>query len=327
MRVLVTGGAGYIGSITTAHLLDLGHSVAVLDDLSTGHHAALDPRADFIEGRVQDREQLDHAMAGADAVIHFAALSLVGESMREPLRYFRENLSGAWSLLEGMHRAGVGRLVFSSTAAVYGEPAVDVIAEDTPTSPVNPYGHSKLMIEHLIGEQARATGLGAICLRYFNACGASGELGEHHDPETHLIPRLCEHLLGRLEGFAVYGTDHPTPDGTAVRDYVHVLDLARAHASALHATVASSAIPINLGTGHGVSVREILSVTGSVTGHLVEPADSPRRPGDPARLVASNERAKERLDWSPEHSEPEEILRSAWEWHAAHPGGYAANAV
>jgi UDP-glucose 4-epimerase len=266
-------------------------------------------------------------LVGADAVIHFAALSLVGESMREPLRYFRENLSGAWSLLEGMHRAGVDRLVFSSTAAVYGEPTVDVIAEGTPTNPVNPYGHSKLMIERLIGEQARATGLGAICLRYFNASGASGALGEHHEPETHLIPRLCEHLLGRLDGFAVYGTDHSTPDGTAVRDYVHVLDLARAHASALQATVASSAIPVNLGTGCGVSVREILTVAASVTGRVVEPMDSPRRPGDPARLVASNERAGERLDWSPEHSEPEEILRSAWEWHSAHPGGYVADSV
>ena len=327
MRVLVTGGAGYIGSITTAHLLDLGHTVGVLDDLSTGHRPALDPRADFVEGRVQDRERLDLALAGAEAVIHFAALSLVGESMREPLRYFRENLSGAWSLLEGMHRKGVGRLVFSSTAAVYGEPAVDVIAEDTPANPVNPYGHSKLMIERLIGEQARATGLGAICLRYFNACGASGELGEHHEPETHLIPRLCNHLLGRLDGFAVYGSDHPTPDGTAVRDYVHVLDLARAHASALHATAASSAVPINLGAGRGVSVREILSVAGAVTGYPVAPEESPKRSGDPARLVASNERAGERLDWSPEHSEPEEILRSAWEWHRSHPEGYPASAV
>jgi UDP-glucose 4-epimerase len=324
MRVLVTGGAGYIGSITTAHLLDLGHEVCVLDDLSTGHASALDPRADFVEGRVQNHEWLDQALVGAEAVIHFAALSLVGESMREPLRYFRENLSGAWCLLEGMHRAGVGRLVFSSSAAVYGEPTVEVIAEDTATEPVNPYGHSKLMIERLVGEQARATGLGAICLRYFNASGASGGLGEHHDPETHLIPRLCRHLLGRLDGFAVYGTDHPTPDGTAVRDYIHVLDIARAHVSALHATTKGSAIPINLGTGQGASVREILSVAGSVTGHRIEPEESPRRAGDPARLVASNERAGERLDWSPEHSALEEILRSAWEWHSANPEGYAA---
>jgi UDP-glucose 4-epimerase len=322
MRVLVTGGAGYIGSVTAGHLLDLGHAVRVYDDLSTGHFAALDPRAEFFEGRVQDREFLDAALDGVDAVIHFAALSLVGESMREPLKYFRENLSGAWTLLEGMHQAGVPRLVFSSTAAVYGEPGAETIDEKTPTCPVNPYGQSKLMIEELVAEQARAAGLGAICLRYFNACGAAFGLGEHHDPETHLIPRLCRHLMGRLPGFSIFGTDHPTPDGTAVRDYVHVLDLARAHALALDAIEPGRSESINLGTGDGASVREILAVAGSVAGKPVDAEEAPRREGDPPRLVASNARAAERLGWSPEHSALEDILRSAWEWHNAHPDGY-----
>jgi len=324
MRVLVTGGAGYIGSVTCAHLLQLGHEVTVLDDLSTGHRQALDSRARFVEGRVQEQGALADALDDVQAVIHFAALSLVGESMREPLRYFRENLSGAWSLLEAMHRAGVERVVFSSTAAVYGEPGVDLIAEDTPTIPVNPYGQSKLMIEKLIGEQCRATGIGAICLRYFNACGASGHLGEDHDPETHLIPRLCQHLLGALDEFAVFGSDHPTPDGTAVRDYIHVLDLARAHALALDAIEPGKAEAINLGTGQGASVREILSVAGEVSQRPVRAREADRREGDPARLVASNARARERLGWSPEHSAPEEILRSAWAWHVSNPHGYGA---
>jgi UDP-glucose 4-epimerase len=322
MRVLVTGGAGYIGSVTAKHLLDLGHTVRVLDDLSTGHRSALDPRAEFVEGRLQDPGPLREGLRGVDAVVHFAALSLVGESMREPLKYFRENLSGAWALLEGMHAERVGRLVFSSTAAVYGEPGAETIAESTPTVPVNPYGQSKLMIEELIGAQARATGLGALCLRYFNACGAVGGLGEHHDPETHLIPRLCLHLMGRLPGFSVFGTDHPTPDGTAVRDYVHVQDLAQAHALALEAIEPGESGAINLGTGDGVSVREILAVAGRVTGRAPEAEEAPRREGDPPRLVASNDRAAERLGWSPQHSAPEDILRSAWEWHNAHPDGY-----
>lgn len=322
MHVLVTGGAGYIGSVTAKHLLDLGHTVRIYDDLSTGHFAALDPRAEFFEGRVQDAEFLSAALDGVDAVIHFAALSLVGESMREPLKYFRENLSGAWSLLEGMHEARVVRLVFSSTAAVYGEPGVETIDESTPTVPVNPYGQSKLMIEQLIAEQARATGLGAICLRYFNACGAVGDLGEHHEPETHLIPRLCQHLKGRLADFQVFGTDHPTPDGTAVRDYVHVQDLAVAHALALDAIEPGACEAINLGTGDGVSVKEILAVAAEVTGRAADADAAPRREGDPPRLVASNARAAERLGWSPSNSAPEDILRSAWEWHAAHPDGY-----
>lgn len=327
MRVLVTGGAGYIGSVTAAHLLDAGHEVTILDDLSTGHRVALDERARFVEGRVQDPAALAGALDGVDAVVHFAALSLVGESMRDPLLYFRENLSGAWTLLEGMHDAGTRRLVFSSTAAVYGEPGVDLIVESTPTDPVNPYGHSKLMIEQLIAQQARATGLGAICLRYFNACGAVGRLGEHHDPETHLIPRLCGHLLGQLEGFAVFGTDHATADGTAVRDYVHVADLARAHALALEAIEPSRSVSINLGTGHGASVREILDAAERVTGLEVHASEAPRRAGDPARLVASNALAKKRLGWTADHSAVEDILRSAWDWHRAHPAGYAETAV
>jgi UDP-glucose-4-epimerase GalE len=225
-----------------------------------------------------------------------------------------------------MQRAGIERLVFSSTAAVYGNPDVPVIDESTPTRPVNPYGHSKLMIEELIEQQARSTGLGAVCLRYFNACGADGSLGEDHEPETHLIPRLCRHLMGRLDDFAIYGTDYPTPDGTAIRDYVHVLDLADAHVRALDRLHSDRGVDrINLGTGSGASVREILAAAAEVTGRRLDPIDSPRREGDPARLVASNARAKERLGWTPEHSAPEDVLRSAWDWHREHPDGYPAS--
>lgn len=322
MRTLVTGGAGYIGSVTAKHLLDRGHEVVVLDDLSTGHRSAVPEGAELVVGRVQDAPALERSLAGVDAVVHFASLSLVGQSMEEPRLYFRENLGSALSLLEGMHAAGVGRLVFSSSAAVYGSPATEVIDEDTPLAPVNPYGHTKVMIETVLGEEARATGLSAISLRYFNACGADGPRGEDHRPETHLVPRLCEHLLGRLPDFSVYGGDHPTPDGTAVRDYVHVLDLARAHALALEALDEPRMEAINLGTGQGASVLEVLEAAGRVAGKKLQAPTGARRAGDPPRLVASRERARQRLGWEPEASDLDRILADAHRWHREHPEGY-----
>ena len=324
MKILVTGGAGYIGSTTAAHLLTLGHEVRVLDDLSTGHRTAVPDGAQFLEGRVQDPALLERALTDIDAVVHFASLSLVGESVRQPRRYFQENVGAALALLEGLDRAGVHKFVFSSTAAVYGEPDVDVIDENTPLAPVNPYGHSKVMIERLLAEEARANGLAAISLRYFNACGADGARGEDHHPETHLIPRLCQTLLGELDDFQIFGQDHPTPDGTPIRDYVHVRDLARAHALALDALRVPGFEAINLGTGRGASVKEVLAAAERVTDRAVPVVVGPRREGDPPRLVASNRRARERLGWEPQESSMERILSDAWQWHQAHPGGYAA---
>lgn len=323
MRVLVTGGAGYIGSVTAAHLLDGGHEVAVIDDLSTGHRAALPEGASFFEGRVQDTQLCAEALAGCDAVIHFASLSLVGESVLHPRRYFRENLGAAIALLDAMSRVGVSRLVFSSSAAVYGEPEVEIIDEAQPTRPVNPYGQTKRIVEEILAEEARANGLSAIALRYFNACGADGPRGEDHDPETHLVPRLCAHLLGRLDDFQVYGDDYPTPDGTAIRDYVHVRDLARAHALALDALGGAGLRCVNLGTGVGASVRDVLASAGEVSGTALTVQPGARREGDPPRLVASRERAREELGWEPSESDLVTVLRDALAWHRAHPDGYA----
>jgi UDP-glucose 4-epimerase len=323
VRVLVTGGAGYIGSVTTAELVRRGHSVRVLDDLSTGHRESVVEGAEFFEGRVQDESALSAALGdGVEAVIHFASLSLVAHSVQDPLHYFRENLSSALGLLEGMRRAEVGKLVFSSSAAVYGEPDCEIIDEETALAPVNPYGHTKAMIERFLREQARATGLAAIALRYFNACGADGPRGEDHEPETHLIPRLCLHLLGRLDEFQVFGSDFPTADGTPVRDYVHVKDLASAHVAALDALGAPGLLPINVGTGEGASVLEVLQAASEVTGQRLDAPQGARRAGDPPRLVASRERAAQRLGWTPAYSELGTILRDAYQWHRDHPGGY-----
>jgi UDP-glucose 4-epimerase len=322
MRVLVTGGAGYIGSVTVNQLLRDGHEVTVLDDLSTGHREAITPPARFVEGRVQDAAALAEALAGSEAVIHFASLSLVPESMREPRRYFRENLSAALDLLEGMDRCGVRRLVFSSSAAVYGEPERQLIDEETPLRPMNPYGMTKLMVEEILREESRAHGLHAMALRYFNACGADGVLGEDHDPETHLIPRLCAALLNRGADFTIHGRDFPTADGTAVRDYVHVIDLAQAHVRALDVLQTPGFEALNLGTGKGASVLEVVKTAQEVAGSSGELPYGPRREGDPARLVAGNDRARRRLGWRPEHSALKTILQDAFRWHREHPEGY-----
>jgi UDP-glucose 4-epimerase len=321
MRILVSGGAGYIGSITADYLLRHGHAVRILDDLSTGHREALPAGAEFVEARVQDRPKLDEALHDIDAVIHFASLSLVGESIAQPERYHRENVGAATALIEAMRDAQVNRMVFSSSAAVYGDVDVDVIDESQPLAPINPYGETKQLVEAALRAECDAGWLGAICLRYFNACGAVGSRGEDHDPETHLIPRLLAAMRGEAE-FMIYGDDYATPDGTAIRDYVHVEDLARAHALSIEAIARGRAESINLGTGDGNSVREIVEAASLVTGRDFHAAIGPRRAGDPARLVASNRLAAERLDWKPEASSPERILGDAWRWHREHPSGY-----
>ncbi len=318
MRVLVVGGAGYVGSVTVAHLLARGHEVVVLDDLSTGHAAAVPSGARFVHGRVQDTAT--DALDGCDAVLHFASLSLVGESFAHPRRYIGDNVAGAVALLAAMEARGVRRLVFSSSAAVYGAPDVPLIDEDQPLAPVNPYGHSKAMVETLLREEARARGLSVLALRYFNAAGADGPHGEDHRPETHLVPRLCAHLLGRLPDFAVHGSDFPTADGTAIRDYVHVADLARAHALALEALEPGMEV-LNLGTGIGASVREVLTTAARIAGREVAVPTGPRRAGDPPRLVASYRRAQTRLGWAPTR-DLAQILCDALAWHEAHPEGY-----
>ncbi len=323
MKVLVTGGAGYIGSVTTRVLLARGHEVEILDDFSTGHREALPPGVPLHEGSLLDAGFVDRVLAApVDAVLHFAAFSLVGESAVRPLKYYRNNVGGSVNLLDAAARVGVGRFVFSSTAAVYGEPDEMPITEHAPTRPVNPYGHTKLAIEWALADTAAAAGFPAVALRYFNACGATVELGEDHEPETHLIPRLLRSLLDPAAGFAVFGDDYPTPDGTCIRDYVHVTDLAEAHALALEADARPGLSVYNLGSETGASVREILAAAAAATGLPVEPRIEPRRPGDPARLVAGNARARRDLGWRPCRSDLPTILQDAWDWHRRHPRGY-----
>jgi len=325
VRVLVTGGAGYIGSVTARRLLARGHEVEILDDFSTGHRAALPPGAPLHEGRLGDTPFLDGVFARPfDAVVHFAARSLVGESVAQPLLYWRENVGGTLALLERVARGGARVFVFSSSAAVYGEPARVPIPETAPTAPVNPYGRTKLAMETALADAARAHGFAAVALRYFNAAGAADGLGEDHEPETHLIPRLLRSLLDPAVEFRLYGDDYPTPDGTCVRDYVHVADLAQAHALALEWAGRPGFTALNLGHGRGFSVREVVAAAVEVTGRPLAPPVAPRRPGDPAVLVASHERARELLGWTPARSDLATILTDAWQWHRAHPRGYAA---
>lgn len=325
MRILVSGGAGYIGSVTAALLVEQDHEVVILDDLSTGHRQALPSGAVFHEGRLHDRQILDEVFARSyDAVVHFAAFSLVGESVRDPLKYWDNNVGGTLALLRRAAAGGARRFVFSSSAAVYGEPDSTPITENAPLRPVNPYGATKLAMEYALAGAAAASGLAAVALRYFNAAGAWGHLGEDHTPETHLVPRLLRSLLVAGETFAVYGDDYPTPDGTCIRDYIHVRDLAEAHVLALLWADTPGFSALNLGTGRGHSVREIIAAARRVTGQEVAPPVQPRRPGDPARLVAANERANELLGWRPRRSDVDTLLNDAWAWHSAHPGGYGA---
>lgn len=321
MRVLVCGGAGYVGSHMVRRLVQCGHAVTVLDNLSTGHAEAVGD-VELVNADLRDAGALDRVFAAKpfDAVMHFCASSLVGESMRDPLAYWDNNVGGSMALLGAMRRAGVRKLVFSSTAAVYGQPGVDLIDESQPKRPINPYGWTKLAVEQLLQELALAEGFESTSLRYFNAAGASedGWLGESHSPETHLIPNLLFAALGRGDGMKVFGDDYPTPDGTCVRDYVHVLDLADAHLAALESMDGrTGARAFNLGTGSGYSVKQVLDCARRVTGVQI-PADIVgRRPGDPPVLVASNRLALAGLGWRPVRSGIEEIVASAWRWHQA----------
>ncbi len=321
MKILVTGGAGYIGSVTAEWLLDAGHAVIVFDNLERGHRAALEPRARFVEGDLRRIEDIRRAMAEArpDAVVHFAAYALVGESMEHPERYFGNNLRGGVNLAEAMLEAGVRRIVFSSTCATYGQPDRTPITEAVPQSPTNPYGESKRMFEGVLDWYRRLRGLQPVFLRYFNACGASARYGEHHDPETHLIPNLLRVALGQAPRAQLFGDDYDTPDGTCIRDYIHITDLARAHALALERDVTGA---FNLGTGTGYSVRQVLETARAVVGHPLPPTLNPPRPGSPARRVADASKAARDLGWRPECSDLETIVRSAWAWHRAHPRGY-----
>jgi UDP-glucose 4-epimerase len=324
MRLLVTGGAGYIGSICARRLLDEGHDVTVLDDLSRGHRPAVPEGAELTEVDLLDAAELRDALAaGYDGVLHFAALALVAESVDHPERYWRTNVGGTLNLLDAMRAGGVGRLVFSSTCACYGEPDRIPITEDTSERPVNPYGESKLAVDRMIASECAAHGLGAVSLRYFNVAGASGPLGEHHEPETHLIPNVLKVALGQKEAVDVYGTDYPTDDGTAVRDYIHIDDLAEAHLLALERAEPGVHRILNLGNGSGFSVRQVIEAARRVTGHAIPVNEAPRRPGDPPRLVAGSERVRSELGWTPSKPEIETILADAWAWHQAHPNGYS----
>jgi UDP-glucose 4-epimerase len=326
-KILVTGGAGYIGSHICRMLTERGHEVVVVDNLSVGHRQAVAGLplvvSDFGDAAMLD-EQLGRG--GVDVVMHMAASCEVGESVTNPAFYYRNNVMRSLELLDAAQRHGVRGIVFSSTAATYGEPSEIPISEDHPQAPTNPYGETKLAIERALSWFQRAYGLNFVALRYFNAAGAhpDGTIGEDHEPESHLIPRLLGAALGPTDPIPIFGTDYPTPDGTCVRDYIHVLDLAQAHVLAMEALLQGEAQSeaFNLGNGEGFSVRQVVETTERVTGGRVPTAEAPRRPGDPATLVASSERIAQRLGWRPEHPDLEQIVQNAWNWHRLHPQGY-----
>ncbi len=325
MRVLVTGGAGYIGAITTRMLLDAGHQCLVYDSLERGHRESVDPRAEFVQGDIGDEPLLVQALDGCDGVLHFAGLIDVAESQREPVRYLAVNSERPVALLRAMESTGIQPIVFSSTAAVYGEPERIPIRESDPCLPVNVYGASKLAFEHRLAEFAERSVLRPVVLRYFNVAGAwpDGSLGEAHEPETHLIPRILQSIAQGHSTFEVFGGDYPTSDGTCVRDYVHVVDLARAHLDALEYLIAGGRADVfNLGSERGFTNREVVEACGRVTGRDVRVDVGPRREGDPAVLVASSEKAHEKLGWTPERGDIETIIEDAWGWHLARERGY-----
>ncbi|WP_214320799.1 UDP-glucose 4-epimerase GalE [Nonomuraea sediminis] len=309
MRLLVTGGAGYVGSVVAAQLVEAGHEVTVLDDLSTGHENAVPAGARFVRGCITDPGD---ALDGVEAVLHFAAKSLVGESVEKPGLYWKHNLGGALALLDAMRQQNVGKIVFSSTAAVYGEPERTPIEESDPTRPTNPYGASKLAVDTVLTTYAGLHGLGAVSLRYFNVAGAYGAFRERHAIETHLIPNVLKVATGERESVSVFGTDYPTPDGTCVRDYIHVADLARAHLLALDAITPGEHKIYNLGNGTGFSVHEMIEVCREITGHEIPSVVGPRRPGDPAVLVASSAKIQRELGWKAERGSMAEIVGDAW---------------
>ena len=321
MNVFVTGGAGYIGSICVEELINAGHQVTVFDNLTEGHRSAVDKRAKLIEGDLANQELLARSLrdANADAVMHFAANALVGESMTNPGKYFGNNVGNGVKLLEAGVAAGVRKFVFSSTCATYGPPERVPMTEDLPQRPINPYGESKLMFEKILQWYRQLHGLEFVALRYFNAAGATEQFGEDHRCETHLIPNVLKVALGQKSSCEIYGTDYPTPDGTCIRDYIHIVDLAQAHMLAL--TSGKQGF-YNLGNGDGYSVRDVLKMCEKVTGQCIAAVEKPRRPGDPPKLVASAEKAKRELGWNPKLASLEDIITSAWRWHQRFPNGY-----
>jgi UDP-glucose 4-epimerase len=324
MKLLVTGGAGYIGSIVAAQLLAAGHEVVVFDNLKQGHREAVPSDAQLVVADLLDRDAVDDVVSrGFDGVLHFAALALVGESVAHPERYYRTNVGGTLNLLDAMRLAGVARLVFSSTCAVYGQPEEVPIPESAPPNPSNAYGASKLAVDRMIGDFCIAHGLGAVSLRYFNVAGASNGRGEHHDPETHLIPNVLKAAAGATEFVEVYGTDYPTPDGTAIRDYIHIEDLATAHLLALDGARPSQHRIFNLGNGTGFSVREVIAAVRDVTGAEISVREAARRPGDPPKLVAASERIRAELGWEPRKPELSQMVADAWRFTQARPAGYS----
>ncbi len=321
MNVFVTGGAGYIGSVCVEELLNAGHAVTVFDNLTEGHRSAVDARAKFVEGDLADRELLARSLAEvkAEAVIHFAANALVGESMQNPGKYFRNNVAHGLNLLDAAVTARVRKFVFSSTCATYGVPERMPMDESLPQRPVNPYGESKLMFEKMLQWYQQLHGLEFVAFRYFNAAGASRKFGEHHRIETHLIPNVLKVALGQKEQCEIFGTDYPTPDGTCIRDYIHIVDLAQAHIVAL---VPGKAGFFNLGNGAGYSVREVIQTCERISGRPIKSVEQPRRPGDPPRLVAAADKALGELSWQPKFPKLEHIVATAWDWHRRNPQGY-----
>jgi UDP-glucose 4-epimerase len=324
MNILVTGGAGYIGSATAEALVGAGHQVTVYDSLVTGHRAAVPANAVLIHADLADTQALSETLANQkfDAIMHFAAFIEAGESMKEPGRFYQNNFTNTLSLMEMAVRAGVGRFVLSSTAAVF-KSSEEPLSEDSPLGPTNVYGHTKLLIEQVLEWYRQIHGLHFAALRYFNACGALPNRGEAHKPESHLIPLVLRVPLGERDSANIYGSDYPTPDGTCVRDYIHIADLVSAHLLALEGLGERDRLIYNLGSGTGYSVREVIETARKVTGHPIPANELPRRPGDSARLVASSEKIKRELGWKPMHDNLYEIIDSAWQWHKSHPHGYA----
>jgi len=325
MRVLVTGGAGYVGSHCLRRLLDEGHEAVVYDNLWQGHPQAV-PEGLLALGDLNDEAKLTALLKDRriDAVMHFAALALVGESVTKPDLYYKNNVVGSFHLLEAMRNSGVRKIVISSTTATYGTPEKMPIAETTPQQPINPYGFSKLVVERMLDDYTAAYGFSFAALRYFNAAGAApdGTIGEDHTPESHLIPIVLQVALGQRASISIFGDDYPTPDGTCIRDYVHVEDLASAHLAALQRLEPGKSIKVNLGTGRGYSVREVIDACRKFTGHAIPATIAPRRPGDPPELVADARLARELLDWTPKYNTIESIVETAWNWHRQHPRGY-----
>lgn len=325
MRVLVIGGAGYIGSHTVRLLNQTEHEVWVYDNLSMGHRASV-PAEQLIVGELADTKLLEQTLRdkNIDAVMHFAAFTEVGESMQAPAKYYQNNVIATLGLLESMRRMGVHRFVFSSTTATYGQPERIPIAEGTPQIPINPYGFTKLVVERALKDYARAYGFAGAALRYFNAAGAAsdGSIGEDHKPESHLIPLVLQVALGQRERIHVFGDDYPTPDGTCIRDYVHVEDLAAAHLAALERLEEGKVIEVNLGSGVGYSVMQVINACRNISGQSIPVVNSPRRAGDPAKLIADSALAKTLLDWQPKYTTIEQIVETAWNWHRSHPNGY-----